>query len=761
MFKRSKILRYLLVSMLILTGISACSTTKNLPEGEYLLKKTQIVSSDKKVKLPSDMSDYLNLKANNKMFGIIPVKLYVYNWSNSKSNSWWNSVCKKLGEMPSILNKALIKEDAERLTEVMYSEGYLQAHTTYKIDTISSKKACLIYTIYPGKRYKINTYNKIIDDPHIAAIIEEDSIKTNRKNDLIRQGRYLIPNHLEEERKRIVDLLGENGYFAYDPNNVFFEIDTTKLASAADVRLRILDNNAPIYRIGNITFTCFNDDYQGQSVSADSIEYDGNKFVFFDKKLPLRTSVFEQNTFLKSGQLYRSKNLSKTYASLNTLQALKYSNIRLIPRESSPMDSTKYLDVNILTQMGKSKQFTAELIGLNSAGDFGVASSIGFTHRNIFKGSETFSIKGKIGYEAISQIKNNFLEYGLDGSLRFPRILVPFISKKQKENMKVNSELNVSYNFQKRPEFKRVLLSGKWSYLWNSYGKYMYRHQFKLLDVDFLHLPFIDPQFHASLPPSAELYNYTNQFIVGSGYTFTLSKKADKLFASSDFSLRINVQLAGNMLNMISRLSHAKKDEHGAYSLFKINYAQFAKADFDFAKSFKTSSKSALALHLAFGIAYPYGNAKHIPFELRYFGGGANTVRGWKTRELGPGSMPKEAALSIFNQAGDIQLFGNIEYRFKPFWRFQLATYIDAGNIWTIKDYASQPSGQFRINQFYKEIALSYGIGFRLDFDYFLIRFDTGFKAYDPQEHRGHRWVIKYPNLGSHFAWHFSVGYPF
>lgn len=748
-----------LVSMLIM--VSACSTTRNLPQGEYLLKRTHIASADKSVKLPSDMHDYLYLRSNNRIFGLFPLKLYIYNWSDSTSRGWWSRFCQKLGEPPVSLDKPMIAEDAIRLNDVMYSEGYLNSRTEYRIDTISRKKASVSYTIFPGQRFLINSYTQQIDDSRIRSIVEGEESKIPVKNKIIRIGSPLIPNQLEEERKRILDLLGENGYFGYDPNNIFFEVDTTKHHLSADLKLRIVNGNTPVYKIGDVVFTCLNDDFHGEKEPVDSLNYKGYEFVYYGKRMPLRPSVLEQNSFLKEGSIYRSRDLSRTYAALNMLQALKYSNVRLLPNDSLSTDSTRILDVNIVTQMGKSKQFTAELIGLNSAGDFGVASSLGFTHRNIFRGSETFTVKGKVGYEAISQINKNFLEYGVDASLRFPRILAPFFSKKQKESMKVNSELAVSYNFQTRPEFKRVLLSGRWSYLWNSYGKYIYRHQLKLVDVDFLHLPFIDPAFHASLPPSAELYNYTNQFIVGSGYTFTLSKKADKLFASSDFSLRVNLLLAGNALNLISKISRAKKDEHGAYSLFNINYAQFAKADIDIAKSFRTSAKSALALHLSLGVAYPYGNANHIPFELRYFGGGANTVRGWKTRELGPGSMPKSAALSIFNQAGDIKIFGNIEYRIKTFWRIQLAGYIDAGNIWTIKDYESQPDGQFHFDTFYKELALSYGLGFRLDFDYFLIRFDTGFKAYDPQEPRGKRWVIKRPNFGSNFAWHFSVGYPF
>ena len=215
------------------------------------------------------------------------------------------------------------------------------------------------------------------------------------------------------------------------------------------------------------------------------------------------------------------------------------------------------------------------------------------------------------------------------------------------------------------------------------------------------------------------------------------------------------------MLYGLSKLTKASKDENGIYNLFGINYAQFVKADFDFSKSIMLDERNSIAYRIGAGVGFPYGNAEMLPFERRYFSGGDNSVRGWSVRRLGPGSMAVTDSTSFFNQSGDVRLDLSVEYRSKLFWKFEMAAFVDAGNIWTIRPYSFQDKGNFDFSRFYKEIALSYGLGLRVDFDFFLIRFDTGFKAYNPQETGKERWAILKPNFTNNFAWHFAVGYPF
>jgi len=248
---------------------------------------------------------------------------------------------------------------------------------------------------------------------------------------------------------------------------------------------------------------------------------------------------------------------------------------------------------------------------------------------------------------------------------------------------------------------------------------------------------------------------------VSTGYTFTFNNYDPMERGRNTSSFRLSLESAGNTLYAMSNLFGAKKDHNRKYNLFGINYSQFLKGDIDFARSLTVDTRNSFAFHVGTGVAYPYGNASEIPFERRYYAGGANNLRGWNIRSLGPGSMRKDSVTSFVHQAGDIRMDASVEYRSKLFWKFELAVYVDAGNIWTIHKYDYQPRGNFDFGRFYNEIAISYGLGLRLDFDYFLIRLDSGIKAYDPQETGIRRWAISHPNFNNNFAWHFAVGYPF
>ena len=206
-----------------------------------------------------------------------------------------------------------------------------------------------------------------------------------------------------------------------------------------------------------------------------------------------------------------------------------------------------------------------------------------------------------------------------------------------------------------------------------------------------------------------------------------------------------------------------KMNGDGHYKLFNIAYAQYAKFDFDYTHLIPFDRNNQLALHAALGIAYPYGNSTVLPFEKRYFSGGANSVRGWNVRELGPGKFKgKDGAIDFINQTGDMKLDLNMEFRTFLFWKFYGAAFIDAGNIWTLRKYDEQPGGQFRINSFYKQIAAAYGLGIRLNFNYFILRFDMGMKAINPAySNENEHYAIIHPKISRDFSFHFAVGLPF
>ena len=251
-------------------------------------------------------------------------------------------------------------------------------------------------------------------------------------------------------------------------------------------------------------------------------------------------------------------------------------------------------------------------------------------------------------------------------------------------------------------------------------------------------------------------YNYEDLFIMkmSFGYSYNNGKLA----------VKTNVETAGNLLNLGSKVFSAELDGDGHYRLFNIAYAQYVKGDVDFTQQLISHYRDQLVFHIGLGIAYPYGNSSILPFEKRYFSGGANSVRGWSVRSLGPGRYKdRDGQINFITQTGDMKLDMNLEYRTALFWKFGGALFVDAGNVWTIRDYEQQPGGQFKFTRLLKDLAVSYGLGLRLNFDYFILRFDLGMKAINPayktddEEH----FPVIHPRLSRDLAFHFAVGLPF
>lgn len=467
----------------------------------------------------------------------------------------------------------------------------------------------------------------------------------------------------------------------------------------------------------------------------------------------------EENTIIEAGKLYNTDELQKTYNRFGRLPIVKYTNIKFTERPDSNI-----LDCNIGISTNKINSISFQPEGTNTAGDLGAAASLTYENRNIFRGAETFSIKLRGAFEAITGLEGyqnqDYEEYSLEAKLLFPQFVVPFLSKKFKKQSTAMSELTVSYNMQNRPEFHRRVFTASWRYRWNDIsGKKSYK--FDLIDLNYIYMPWISTTFKEEYLDDVNnrnsilRYNYEDLFIMKLGFGMS--------FNNGDEAYKINVETSGNFLSGISHLLGSKRNEDNQYTLFNIAFAQYVKGDFDYTKIIMFDRNNSLALHAGLGIAYPYGNSKILPFEKRYFSGGANSVRGWSVRGLGPGKFKgTNGAIDFINQTGDIKLDLNIELRSFLFWKVYGAAFIDAGNIWTIRAYEEQPGGQFRFKDFYKQIAVAYGLGIRFNFDFFILRFDMGMKAINPTYNSNNEhYAIFHPDFSRDFAFHFAVGLPF
>lgn len=755
---------------------SSCSVTRFVPEESRLLDRVTIESETDTIPLPEDIKSYTLQQPNYRLFGLTRWLLRVYSSSDPNSNSWWNRSLRKMGEAPVLIDSILTNRSVNRLEKAMAGYGYLDAIARAEVDTSLNKKARVSYLINPGSLYRIKRIEIEKKNPILPPVTMSDSLKSSYSIK-IRPGNSLSPILLDEERKSITRYMRNHGFWTFSPDDIHYEADTTMTnddvvgSKAADLRLIINGKNRYRYRIGRVIFHADYDPFESDLISKnlpriDSTFYDDYTVYYGKRGNYMRASTFARSVSITPGNLFNEDDVERSYIKLNALPIVRNVNIRFAESnplvDEMPADSIRLLDCYILTVPAKSKSFEAEVIGTNSAGDFGAALSLGFTNRNLFRGGELFNIKLKGAYEAISKGFHSFMEYGVESSLRFPNLLFPFLSDNMRRRLRASTEWKLGYNYQTRPEFDRIILSAQLNYSWQTYRHNRLRHTIRLIDIDYLHLPYIDPEFSASLPQTTALYNYTEQFILSTAYVLTYSsERSQEKTIANPFTARFSIQTAGNLLHAISSWTHAKKDEQGAYTMFGLNYAQFVKLDLDLAKTVLLEKDNTLAMHLGIGVAFPYGNARHIPFELRYFAGGSNSVRGWNIRTLGPGSMKLTPDKTFYDQMGDIRLDMNLEYRTKLFWKFKAAAFIDAGNVWTIRNYENQEGGLFKFDRFYKEIAWAYGLGIRLDFDFFLVRFDGGFKAYDPQQTGYDRWAILHPNFSSNFAWHIAVGYPF
>ncbi|NDV64348.1 BamA/TamA family outer membrane protein [Bacteroides sp. 224] len=752
--------------------LASCSTTKYVPDGSYLLDAIKIQTDSKEVQ-PSSLQPYIRQNPNRKWFSLLKTQLHIYSLSGRDSANWFNKFLRKIGDAPVIYSEEQARRSREEITKAVHNMGYMAASVEQSTQT-KKKKLRLFYKVTLGSPYIVRSLKYDIADTLIEHYLAKDSVGTTLK-----EGMIFDVNALDNERQRITDVLAQNGYYKFHKDFISYTADTVRSSYLIDLTLHLNPFRTSLndtlrkhsqYKINKVSFiTDF--DVMRSSLSTgidinDSIHYKGYP-VYYKDKLYLRPKVLTDNLFIQPGTNYNEKDVQRTYNNFGRLGALKYTNIRFFETQ---LGDTALLNAYVLLTKSKHQSISFEVEGTNSAGDLGAAASVSYQHRNFFHGSERFMMKFRGAYEAISGLSSdytndNYTEYGVETSLNFPSFLFPFLSSKFKRGVRASTELGLQYNYQIRPEFSRVVLSGSWGYRWQR-GRN--QHRIDLLDVNYLYMPSISDKFKEDFLNDGKNYileyNYKNRFIVRAGYMYNYNSIGANLtnntIASNSYSIRAAFESAGNLLYTFSKAFSLPQNSDGEYSVFEIPFAQYLKADFDFAKNIVIAPGNSIAYHVGLGIAVPYGNASVIPFEKRYFSGGANSVRGWSVRGLGPGSFAGDG--NFLNQSGDLKFDASIEYRSELFWKFQGAFFIDAGNVWTLRNYEIQPGGKFHFNTFYKQIAVAYGIGLRLDLDFFVLRFDGGMKAINPVYESGrNRYPVIHPKLNRDFAFHFAVGYPF
>lgn len=766
------LLRNIVLTFLGVLLLFSCSVKKFIPEGEYLLNDVDIVSNTNGDNA-SKAQKYIRQKPNAKWFSLLKVPMYTYALSGLDSTKWGNRVLRRLGEKPVVYSHRLAEATRLNIQQMLLNEGYL--HAGVDLETLvdeERRRAKVTYYLHEKERYYISEFGMLCADSVVGAMIMQDSLSLT-----IKPGMPFSVEGMELERRRVTDLLRNNGYYRFQKEHITYTADTAHHSNKVRLTMNIAGfmpaaNVEPVnhkaYRIGEIYYVANAGLHLDDALLAqcDTV-VDGGVRILYNESQVVRTKTLLDNTFITAGELFSQDDVDKTYNSFSQLSALKYTTVRLQERPD-----TAILDCYIMYEKSKRCTVGFDLDGTNTAGNFGALASVTLSDKNLFKGSEQLALRLFAAYEAVSDLTgyngNKFFEYGAELSLRFKGGVLSSLIPVDKRKLVSSSQFALKFNSQERPEFNRELISGSWSYMWSRVKEA--QHRLDVLDLNYIYVPWIAETFKKEYLDSISnrnsilKYNYENLLITKLGYSYSYNSSMNDAnrFKRVVYSLRTNVECSGNVFYGINTLFSSAKNKDGQYTFMNIAYAQYVKGDFDFTTRIKMDDRNSMVMHFALGVAYPYGNSRILPFEKRYFSGGANGMRGWTVRTLGPGSYRNSNSnIDFINQSGDLKLDMSVEYRSHLFMMVHSAVFIDAGNIWTIRNYEEQPGGQFRITTFYKDIALSYGLGLRLEFDMFVFRLDAAMKAINPAYTGKLKFPVITPNFKRDFALHFAIGYPF
>ncbi len=748
----------------IITCLWSCNSTKHIPDANYLLTGYKIKADTKDIDA-SYFESFIRQQPNNK------IRLIVYNAAGQDTSKWLNRTVQHLGQPPVIYNPLQTKNSAIQVERELNNMGYLRA----KVDTLlkeGDKKMAVTYDIHNNGLYTIRNLNYAIGNKNI-----EQSLAPAKKYARIKPGVTFSQIDLDGSRASITTYLRNTGYYKFSKELLYYKADTTLNQHKVDLFLSLYppkdSTTFKKYKIRNVNILSGFDplvrDNEKLFSKVDTTNYKGIKIIH-GKNNFLRNSTLYRNNYIRPGAMYSDRDFTRTTGAFNSIGVVKQTNIQFT-EVGNTADSIQYMDALVSIAPGNTHFFQTELQGTNSAGDLGVAPSITYQHQNLFNGAEILKLKLRGAYEFITSADStnqNYYEYGFDASLSFPQFLFPWLKPKWRELPSASTQISAGINNQHREEYTRQFFNATLTYRWTSMQN-RFSHAINLLDINYVRMPWTSDDFinqinNANNPILKE--SYKNQLIARLSYNITYTNangQTGRRLPRNIYTVRAGVEVSGLFPRLVTSFYNAPRDSLGAKQIMGISYAEYVKVDLSFAQTHTLNTKNKLAYHIGLGVANPYGNSFVLPFETRYFSGGANSVRGWNTRGLGPGSyVAKTTGVNDFvNQVGDIKLDLNFEYRNKVSKYLELASFVDAGNIWTIKNYEeSQPDGQFKLDTFYKQIALSYGAGIRFDLGFLLLRLDTGIRAYDPAREENDRWVIFRPAL-NRMAWHFAIGYPF
>ena len=777
-----------------------CNPVSKLGKKEYLLvKNTIMIQKPGKGKTAikdsyetiADLENYLQQKPNTKLLGIFKFHLGAYNFttrrrkkkeSDGKDPSFTEKIetdiQKIVGEPPVLSDSNRIAKTVRQMKLYLYNKGYFNNQVTDSIVYFNylkhdGGKARVYYTVTPGPQYTIGKLSYEIRDSGISSML-----KREEKTSLIQIGSSYNERTLDAERERIVKEIKNLGFFFFSKSFISFVADTTLDGHSIALTLTIdqfKDRskkkpevlNHRRYKIGKIFIQP--DFYPTEEQRRlDTVSYNGYHFLVIpgsvnesgDQNGYVKFNTIVRKVFMRSNEYFKIDNFDNTYKHLAALNIFKFINIQFQRTDTIG-------ELNCIIQLNPIPQHTIQIEaeGTHASGNLGIAENFIYRNKNLFKGAELFEASIKTALEAQKVFTDNeqiidelglfnTVEAGAEVKLKFPRLLFPVKEERIPKRYNPISTLNLLYNYQLRADYTRWIWEGGLSYEWKESQRKT--HILSPVNVSSVKIQEDSPILDSTIANAFLRNSFTDHFIAGTRYSFIYTSQ--RLNKKVNFTyFKGNLEVAGNVLRGASSLTNAVADTGGVFSVFGIAYSQYVRADVDVRNYYFINQHSTVVFRFAAALGLPYGNSRVMPFEKSFFSGGANGLRAWQARNIGPGAYNGDIN---FDQIADIKLEANIESRFEFIGPLEGAAFIDAGNIWLTREDIERPGAQFQFNSFYNEIAIGAGLGIRLNYDYFIIRVDVAMPIKDPSQPVGQRWVIGNASFED-INYNLGIGYPF
>ncbi len=821
----------LVLCICLLISVFSCNTSKHLKENEYLVGGNKILGYQNTKIAHEEIEAFVRQKPNRKILFVFPFNLWLYNQVNqeklvkkkekrdarfdrinekrivknnlknekrlkkgkptkepklkSKDKPTFRESLLDIAEEPVIYDSAITRQTTLQMTRYLFSKGYFYAKVTDSVGYYKrKKKAKVFYHLFPGRQYFINNVKYNIKDEELSYYIFSDSIHCKLK-----PGAPFDAEVMQQERERITANLLNNGYYFFEPDYIYFDVDSGLVDHKIDITISakkfpayanaqkdsISYVNHTRYYVNNIYVITENirgsykDEYFYDSI------YHEDLIFMVKEKLHYRYSLITHNVEFFKGQVFQKNLAEKSYKRLLNLGVFRTVLIQYV---KNPKFNDQ-LDCYIICQPIIKQAINVETEGTNTSGNLGVDGSILYQNRNLLKGAELieFSLNGALIAQKqfndnsetdLTNVQSTFNTIQFGPSLKFsvPRVVFPFSLFPFKKDAFPRTFISTSLNYQSRPEFNRTITTVNYGFSFKS-NKLKVKHDLIPVEVYMVKAKLTD-NFRNDLININDFFllnSFQDHITTLSKYTVTYNNQSISNGVNTSRKaisfIKLNIASSGNILRGIFDATGQPKDTLGRYLILGTPFAQFVKLDIDYRLYIPVRKKSRLVYRTAIGVGKPLKNLSVLPYEQSYFSGGPNSVRAWRARTLGPGGYAQpDSVTSKYDKIGDLLIEGNFEYRFHIFRSFYGAAFIDVGNIWLLHEERGKPGGDFELNKFYKEFAMGGGLGIRWDLNFFVLRLDFAAPIADPSYPEGDRWLFGKGPL-KRTTLNFGIGYPF